>query len=41
MNLTDFGIIIDSKFLQSEKALFPIYSSKDSFENITDFNCSQ
>ena len=41
IDFTDFGIIIDSKFLQSENDLFLIYSTKDSFENITDFNCWQ
>lgn len=39
--LTDFGIMIDSKLIQSENAPDPIVLTVDSFENTTDFSFSQ
>ena len=36
----NFEILIDSKLMQKENALFPIIIAKHSSEKITDFNFS-
>ena len=37
-DLTNLGIVIDSKLMHKENALFPIFPTKYSFENITYFD---
>lgn len=39
--LTNFGIVTDSNLSQFENGLIPIKSTKDWFENITNFNFLQ